>query len=34
VKGIVETRGEWAVDQSMEKYQLTFNPSGYLKRIR
>ncbi len=34
VKGIVESRGDWASDLAMEKYALTFNPKGFLKRLR
>ena len=34
VKGITETRGDFVTDQSLETYGLTFNPTGYLKRIR
>jgi cephalosporin hydroxylase len=34
VKGITETRGDFVSDQTLERYGLTFNPTGYLKRIR
>lgn len=33
VKGIVESRGDWAADLNMDKYKLTFNPSGFIKRV-
>ncbi|MDZ7732374.1 MAG: CmcI family methyltransferase [Acidimicrobiia bacterium] len=33
VKGIVETRGDWASDVTMDKYKLTFNPGGFIKRM-
>ncbi|MGH9025873.1 MAG: CmcI family methyltransferase [Acidimicrobiia bacterium] len=34
VKRILAARGDFAIDPKMEKYGLTFNPSGYLKRLR
>lgn len=34
VKGITETRGDFVSDTSLEKYGLTFNTTGYLRRIR
>jgi cephalosporin hydroxylase len=34
VKGIVNQRANFASDHDLEKYGLTFNPSGYLKRVR
>ena len=33
VKGITETRGDFVSDTSLEKYGLTFNTTGYLRRI-
>ena len=33
VKGITETRGDFVSDSTLEKYGLTFNPTGYLRRI-
>jgi cephalosporin hydroxylase len=33
VKGIVEKRDAFVYDLDMERYKLTFNPGGYLKRI-
>lgn len=33
-KGIVNERAGFAADHSLEKYGLTFNPSGFLKRVR
>jgi cephalosporin hydroxylase len=34
VKQILNTQGEFAPDPTMEKYSLTFNPGGFLKRVR
>jgi cephalosporin hydroxylase len=34
VKGVTETRGDFISDTSLEKYGLTFNPTGYMKRVR
>ncbi|MDQ1449025.1 MAG: hypothetical protein QOC79_1996, partial [Actinomycetota bacterium] len=34
VKRILADNNNWSVDTSLEKYALTFNPSGYLKRMR
>jgi cephalosporin hydroxylase len=34
VKQILNTNGDFLADPSMEKYSLTFNPSGYLKRVK
>ncbi|MCU1352389.1 MAG: hypothetical protein JWM05_1598 [Acidimicrobiales bacterium] len=34
VKGILNGHGEFAADPTMEKYSLTFNPNGFLKRLR
>ncbi|NLD78670.1 MAG: glycosyltransferase, partial [Acidimicrobiales bacterium] len=34
VKQILARNGKFAVDPSMEKYALSFNPSGYLRRVR
>jgi cephalosporin hydroxylase len=34
VKQILNTGGEFAPDPTMEKYSLTFNPGGFLKRVR
>ena len=34
VKRILAQHGEFVADTTMEKYGLTFNPSGFLKRIR
>ena len=32
--GIVEARGEWVSDPNLEKFHLTVNHNGYLKRLR
>jgi cephalosporin hydroxylase len=34
VKGVVEARGDFAADLSMAKYALSFNPGGFLRRVR
>jgi cephalosporin hydroxylase len=34
VKGVVESRGDFVADLSMAKYGLSFNPGGFLKRVR
>jgi cephalosporin hydroxylase len=34
VKSIVNRRANFASDHDLEKYGLTFNPNGYLKRVR
>jgi cephalosporin hydroxylase len=34
VKRILAHNSNWAVDTTLEKYALTFNPGGYLKRMR
>ena len=34
VKRILAQHGEFVADTAMEKYGLTFNPSGFLKRTR
>jgi cephalosporin hydroxylase len=34
VKQILNGHGEFAADPTMEKYSLTFNPGGFLKRVR
>jgi cephalosporin hydroxylase len=34
VKSIVNERAGFASDHELERYGLTFNPSGYLKRVR
>ena len=34
VKGILNNNGDFGADPAMEKYSLTFNPSGFLKRLR
>ena len=34
VKTIVNRRASFASDHDLEKYGLTFNPNGYLKRVR
>jgi cephalosporin hydroxylase len=34
VKRILADNSNWAVDTTLEKYALTFNPGGYLKRMR
>ena len=34
VKRILADNSNWAVDTTLEKFALTFNPSGYLKRMR
>ena len=33
-KRILARHSEFAVDTTMERYGLTFNPGGYLKRLR
>jgi len=33
-KRILAVHGNFAVDPKMEKYALTFNPGGFLKRLR
>jgi cephalosporin hydroxylase len=34
VKQILNSNGDFVADPTMEKYALTFNPNGYLKRVR
>jgi cephalosporin hydroxylase len=34
VKQILSAHGEFAADPEMEKYHLTFNPGGFLRRVR
>jgi cephalosporin hydroxylase len=34
VRRILADNSNWAVDTTLEKYALTFNPGGYLKRMR
>ncbi len=34
VKQILTKHGDFAVDPSMEKYSLSFNPSGFLCKVR
>jgi cephalosporin hydroxylase len=34
VKQILNTNGDFLADPAMEKYSLTFNPSGFLKRVK
>jgi cephalosporin hydroxylase len=34
VKGIVNERANFAPDHELERYGLTFNPHGFLKRVR
>jgi cephalosporin hydroxylase len=34
VKGVVESRADFVADLSMSKYGLSFNPGGFLKRVR
>ncbi len=34
VKGILNRDGDFVADPTMEKYSLTFNPGGFLKRVR
>jgi cephalosporin hydroxylase len=34
VRSVVEERGDFAADLDLEKYLLTFNPGGFLKRVR
>jgi cephalosporin hydroxylase len=34
VKGVVESRGDFVADLSMGKYGMSFNPGGFLKRLR
>lgn len=34
VKGVVESRGDFVADLSMGKYAISFNPGGFLKRLR
>ncbi|NLD77855.1 MAG: glycosyltransferase [Acidimicrobiales bacterium] len=33
-KGVTEVRGDFVADTTLEKYGLSFNPTGYLKRVR
>ena len=33
VRRILATNTDFAIDTRMEKYGLTFNPEGYLKRM-
>jgi cephalosporin hydroxylase len=33
VKQLLTTHGDFVADPTMEKYSLTFNPSGFLKRV-
>ena len=33
VKGIVERRENFAIDVEMNKYRLSFNPNGFLRRM-
>ncbi len=34
VKGVLGTRDDFAADRSMDRHVPSFNPGGYLKRIR
>jgi hypothetical protein len=34
VKQVLTRHGEFAVDPLREKHSLTFNPGGYLRRVR
>jgi len=34
VKQILGIHGEFAADPDMEKYALSFNPGGFLRRVR
>jgi hypothetical protein len=34
VKSIVQERDAFVRDTEMDKYKLTFNPGGFLKRVR
>jgi cephalosporin hydroxylase len=34
VKQALSIHGEFAPDPTMEKYSLTFNPGGFLHRVR
>jgi cephalosporin hydroxylase len=34
VKKILSLYGEFVADPLLEKYSLTFNPGGFLKRVR
>ncbi len=34
VKQILTTHGEFVAESVMEKYSLTFNPGGFLRRVR
>ena len=34
VNRLLSTRGDFAADPAMEKFGLTFNPNGFLKRIK
>lgn len=34
VKSFLETRSDFVVDDAKEKFMMTFNPGGYLRRIR
>jgi cephalosporin hydroxylase len=33
VKQILTRHGDFVADPAMEKYSLTFNPNGYLRRV-
>lgn len=34
VRGILASRGDFVVDHEREKHSLTFNPYGFLRRIK
>ncbi len=34
VKQILNKHGEFVADPTLEKYSLTFNPGGFLRRVR
>jgi cephalosporin hydroxylase len=34
IERFLQTRGEFEIDRSREKFLITFNPSGYLRRMR
>jgi cephalosporin hydroxylase len=34
IEGFVETTDEFEIDRAREKFLITFNPSGYLRRVR
>ncbi|MEZ5140508.1 MAG: CmcI family methyltransferase [Acidimicrobiales bacterium] len=34
VKSILTLNGDYVADADLERYSLTFNPNGYLRRVR